>query len=43
MLLGIHLTLLIGPNVAAPAPPMLVEALRASRSRIAMKGAPGFR
>ena len=28
MSLGIHLTLLIGPTVAVPAPPLLTEALQ---------------
>ena len=30
-LLGVHLTLLIGPTVAVPAPPPLIEALQRSR------------
>ncbi len=42
MLLGIHLTLLIGPTVAVPAPPPLLEALQSVEVMHSDQGRSGF-
>ena len=42
MLLGIHLTLLIGPTVAVPAPPLLLEALEGIEITHSDQGRSGF-
>ena len=42
MLLGIHLTLLIGPTVPVPAPPLLTEALQSARVEFSDDGQSGF-
>jgi hypothetical protein len=42
MLLGIHLTLLIGPTVAAPAPPDVLEALKSVEVTHSDQGRSGF-
>ena len=42
MLLGIHLTLLIGPTVAVPAPPLLTESLQDVRVSFSDAGRSGF-
>lgn len=41
-LLGVHLTLLIGPTVAVPAPPWLLEALDGVEVKNAGEGSSGF-
>jgi hypothetical protein len=41
-LLGIHLTLLIGPTVAVPAPPLLTEALQSAEVTHSDEGRSGF-
>lgn len=41
-LLGIHLTMLIGPTVAVPAPPMLTEALQSVEVTHSDEGRSGF-
>lgn len=41
-LLGIHLTLLIGPTVAVPAPPLLTEALKSVEVTHSDEGRSGF-
>lgn len=42
MLLGIHLTLLIGPTVAIPAPPSIAEALQSAQVTLNDEGRSGF-
>lgn len=42
MPLGVNLTLLIGPTVAAPAPPLLTEALESARVSFSDEGRSGF-
>ncbi len=42
MLLGIHLTLLIGPTVAIPAPPEIAEALQSAQVTLNDEGRSGF-
>ena len=42
MLLGVHLTLLIGPTVAVPAPPILSEALQNVEVTHTDEGRSGF-
>lgn len=42
MLLGIHLTLLIGPTVAVPAPPMILEAINSVQVNHNDTGRSGF-
>lgn len=42
MLFGIHLTLLIGPTVAVPAPPFVMEALQSAEVRFGDDGQSGF-